>query len=226
MPEPLGFDESGREVLRFIPGEVSHGEPDYRKSPEVLVAVAHALRQWHDATATFPRSERDVWLAHEPVPNPPMPVPGKSGPVAVWQQVIAHNDFAPYNHVFRNGRFVGAIDFDVCYPASRAWDLAWTVYRYVYLPAFAPLEVTDGAVWPEVTDYQAGSIARTCAPAAATFARGYGDVSAAELIALAPTRLASMASWCAVQESPFHHAWGHMYAAHARWMNTLASRSD
>jgi aminoglycoside phosphotransferase (APT) family kinase protein len=154
-----------------------------------------------------------------------MAVPGKSGPVAAWQQVIAHNDFAPYNHVFRDGRLVGAIDFDVCYPASRAWDLAWTAYRYVYLPAFAPREVAGGSVWPDLSDLQAKSIARECAPGAATFSSSYGDVSAADIIVLAPARLASMASWCAAQESPSHRAWGHMYAAHARWMNKLVTLS-
>jgi hypothetical protein len=29
VPEPLGFDEMGREVLSFIPGEVPHDVPEW-----------------------------------------------------------------------------------------------------------------------------------------------------------------------------------------------------
>ncbi|WP_430868107.1 phosphotransferase [Demequina aurantiaca] len=209
VPEPLGFDDEGREVLGFIAGEVAHGEPDFRSNTLLLTDVARALRQWHDATVSFPREPGDVWIAHDAVANP---------------EVVAHNDFAPYNHVFRAGRFVGAIDFDVCYPASREWDLAWTLYRYVYLPEFAPLAPAAGGSspgeWPDLTDLQAATIEANCAPAAATFMGAYGSAPAGVLGAM-PARLRSMAAWCAGQDSAAHRAWGHMYAAHARWIEAL-----
>ncbi|WP_062210548.1 phosphotransferase [Demequina oxidasica] len=68
VPEPLGFDGRGREVLGFIEGEVAGGEADFRGDAAVLTSVARALRQWHDATASFPRRATDVWIEHDPVP--------------------------------------------------------------------------------------------------------------------------------------------------------------
>jgi Ser/Thr protein kinase RdoA (MazF antagonist) len=51
---------------------------------------------------------------------------------AVWQlparipnEVICHNDFAPHNVAFLDGATVGAIDFDMCSPGPRLWDLAY-----------------------------------------------------------------------------------------------------
>jgi Ser/Thr protein kinase RdoA (MazF antagonist) len=47
--------------------------------------------------------------------------------------VICHNDFAPYNAVFRDGRLRGVIDFDTISPGARVWDVAHAVYRFVPL---------------------------------------------------------------------------------------------
>lgn len=52
-------------------------------------------------------------------------------------EVICHNDFAPYNCVFRDGNAVAVIDFDAACPGPRAWDLAYALYR------FAPLSRPD-----------------------------------------------------------------------------------
>src|SRR4051794_2358615 len=54
-PQPLGRDESGREVLSFLPGSV----PGYPMPPEVwsddvLEHAGRLLRQYHDATPGFP----------------------------------------------------------------------------------------------------------------------------------------------------------------------------
>ena len=48
-------------------------------------------------------------------------------------EVICHNDFAPYNCVFRDGHLVGIIDFDSGSPGTRLWDIAYAVYRFVPL---------------------------------------------------------------------------------------------
>lgn len=45
-------------------------------------------------------------------------------PAKVPEEVICHNDFAPHNLAFDEGRLVGAIDFDMCSPGPRLWDLA------------------------------------------------------------------------------------------------------
>lgn len=117
-PEPLGLDEQGREVLSYIPGVVGHEPvPELRTDP-VLIAAARLLRRIHDATADVAGAWRDdVW--HAPTREP--------------VDVICHGDFAPYNCVFDGGKLVGVIDFDYAHPGSRAWDLAYAIYR------FAPL---------------------------------------------------------------------------------------
>lgn len=113
VPEPFGMDDRGREVVAFIPGTVpNYPLPDYVWDEETLVTSARMLRDLHDATAGY-RDPDAQWRlpAHEPV------------------EVICHNDFAPYNMVFRDGGLVGMIDFDMASPGSRLWDLAYLAYR-------------------------------------------------------------------------------------------------
>lgn len=117
-PEPLGIDEQGREVLSYIPGVVGHDPLPELRMDRVLVAAARLLRRIHDAGADVAHDwKTDLWQAptREPV------------------EVICHGDFAPYNCVFDGGKLVGVIDFDYAHPGSRAWDLAYAIYR------FAPL---------------------------------------------------------------------------------------
>src|SRR5690606_13095423 len=104
---------SDLEVVAFIPGTVpNYPLPDYVWDEETLVTSARMLRDLHDATAGY-RDPDAQWRlpAHEPV------------------EVICHNDFAPYNMVFRDGGLVGMIDFDMASPGSRLWDLAYLAYR-------------------------------------------------------------------------------------------------
>lgn len=121
VPEPRGYDEQGREVLSFIEGEVPHALPDWIWSEAVLGDVARALAEWHAATAGFDRAG-GVWGLPARLPD----------------EVVCHCDFAPYNCVFREGRFAGAIDFDLCAPGPRLWDLAYTAYRFV--PLMPPVD--------------------------------------------------------------------------------------
>lgn len=117
VPEPLGMDERGREVLSFMPGDVpSYPMPAYVWEDQTLVDAAAMLRRLHDATTDYIDPDAQ-WRqsAREPV------------------EVICHNDFAPYNMVFRDGRLVGMIDFDMASPGPRLWDLAYLAYRIVPL---------------------------------------------------------------------------------------------
>jgi len=223
VPEPRGFDERGREVLCFIEGEVAHGEPDFRANTSVLTDVARALRQWHDATADFPRRDSDAWFPHKQIIDPSATAQGAVASDGIAPGIIAHNDFAPYNHVFSDGGFVGAIDFDTCYPASREWDLAWTLYRYVYLPGFASLAPAKDEYWSILSPSQARRIAEDCTSAAATFMAAYGSATLPDVLREMPARLLSMAAWCAQQDSSEHRAWGHMYSAHSHWAHTVAA---
>jgi aminoglycoside phosphotransferase (APT) family kinase protein len=119
VPEPLGRDAQGREVVSFLAGEVpAYPMPDWVWSDAVLVAAAALLRRLHDATAGFARpGARWRMPSYEPA------------------EVICHNDFAPYNLVFRDRRPVAVIDFDTASPGPRAWDVAYLAYRAVPLTA-------------------------------------------------------------------------------------------
>ncbi len=116
VPEPLGFDPSGNEILSFIPGQTVHGvAPMWFWDERILIDAAERLRQLHDASVSFPAG--DVWnyATLEPA------------------EVILHRDFAPYNCIFQDECFVGLIDFDLCGPGPRIWDIAYTAYRFVPL---------------------------------------------------------------------------------------------
>jgi hypothetical protein len=121
VPKPHGLDEHGREVLEFLPGEVpSYPMPRWVWRDDLLVAAARWLRRFHAATTDLPRRD-DRWQLPDHPPD----------------EVICHNDFAPYNMVFdAEHRLVGVIDFDTCSPGSRVWDLAYLAYRMV--PFHAP----------------------------------------------------------------------------------------
>lgn len=114
VPIPFGIDGNSEEVLSYIQGDVPHSMPSWIWDLNVLEDVAVAQRRWHDATEDFDYMS------------------GK------WQidtktkiEVICHNDFAPYNIVFDSRKFNGVIDFDLCSPGSRLWDMAYTLYRFV-----------------------------------------------------------------------------------------------
>jgi aminoglycoside phosphotransferase (APT) family kinase protein len=130
VPEPLGRDAAGREILTFLPGEV-HGYPmpAWMWDDAVLVAAAALLRRYHDATVDFrPVGARWRLASHDPV------------------EVVCHNDYAPYNLVFHGRALAGAIDFDTASPGPRAWDLAYLAYRLV--PLTGP-QNPDAPVTPE-----------------------------------------------------------------------------
>jgi hypothetical protein len=122
-PRALGTDERGREVLSFIDGETTARGPwpSWVWAEDTLVQAGRLLRRYHQAVATFSRTRRR-WLA---------------GPASVSpNQVVCHNDFAPYNVVYRNGRLVGMIDWDWAGPAAPEWDLAMAAFAWV--PLFDP----------------------------------------------------------------------------------------
>ena len=118
VPEPLGIDGRGREIISLLPGApATYPLPDFAWSDATLTAVARFLRAFHDASAGFvpPPGGRWQWQAHEPA------------------EVICHNDFAPYNLMFEDERPTGVIDLDVASPGPRVWDMAYTAYRFVPL---------------------------------------------------------------------------------------------
>jgi hypothetical protein len=109
-PRFLGVDSLGREVLSYIPGEaVILPYPSWALTDEALVSVARLLRRYHEAVSTFD-PEPYAW----PLPAPAMFSTG----------LVSHNDPNLDNVVFRQGRAVALIDFDLASPGSALWDVA------------------------------------------------------------------------------------------------------
>lgn len=104
-PRFLGIDEHGRDILRFIPGEVPVELHPYDDSQ--IAAAARLMRRFHDATSRFPHLN-----GHE---------------------VICHNDWSPPNCVFVDRMPAAMIDFDNVEPGSRLWDFAYTAHTFLNL---------------------------------------------------------------------------------------------
>jgi Ser/Thr protein kinase RdoA (MazF antagonist) len=207
IPEPFGLDDKGREILEFLPGEVPHAMPAWVWMESVLEAIGKALRQWHDAAASFPR-DGAVWNfpAVEPV------------------ETICHNDFAPYNCVFRDGRFSGAIDFDFCAPGPRVRDLAWAAYRFVPLQPTPEEDVEDGG--NERSPFPVSSMGRRLALFLDAYAQGDEALRPAlpDFLLAVAERLEEVARWTSAHaaENPDSPLVGHarMYRAHALWLRS------
>jgi Phosphotransferase enzyme family len=62
---------------------------------------------------------------------------------AVWRMggqwepglIVGHNDAAPYNAVWRDGRLAGFFDWDMAGPVSPVWDVAYAAFSWVPLHA-------------------------------------------------------------------------------------------
>jgi hypothetical protein len=122
VPRPLGTDDRGRELLTYLPGTMGtypDGWPSMDE--EVLELIGRMLRQIHDATVDFV-APVDGWRYQVGAP--------RTG------DVVCHNDFAPYNMLFRSGDPVGVIDWDFAAPAPREWDVAHALWRFI--PLYPP----------------------------------------------------------------------------------------
>lgn len=119
-PRFLGMDEQGREILTFIDGEVGHYPlPPSMWSDESLVAVAHFLRRYHDATVSYIPPADALWQFVYPDHS--------------QHEIICHGDVAPYNMIYQDSKPHALIDFDTAGPGPRLWDLAYAAYRFVPL---------------------------------------------------------------------------------------------
>jgi hypothetical protein len=122
-PRAIGFDDRGREVLSYLPGDVigtTRPWPAWVHSDDALRQVAEWVRDFHAAAADFVPPADATWRI------------GGS-----WRPglVIGHNDAAPYNATWHEGRLGGFFDWDFAGPATREWDLAFTAFGWVPLHA-------------------------------------------------------------------------------------------
>jgi len=117
----------GTETLTYIEGQAA--VPPLRGdmlTDAALVSVADLLRRYHRAAASFdPSGYR--W---------PRPIPRR-----FRGGLVSHNDVHPANVVFRGGRAVALIDFDLAGPGSAVWDIAAAARSWA--PLFDEQDITD-----------------------------------------------------------------------------------
>jgi len=122
-PQALGIDEFGREILTYISGEtLTYGPwPQWVRSDELLEEAVAVLVDYHHKVADFRPGHVESRLGSE---------------LLASDQIVCHNDFAPYNCVYRDGHFAGLIDWDVVCAGDPVWDLAFFAWHWV--PLYPP----------------------------------------------------------------------------------------
>jgi hypothetical protein len=128
VPRALGFDEQGRQMLTYLPGEVIGDRdpwPAWVYADSTLVQVGQWMRRIHDATADFIPPEGERWFTGSTMQ------PG-------W--IVGHQDAAPFNAVMDGDRLVGFFDWDIASPSPRDDDLAFSALLWVPLTAPDPGE--------------------------------------------------------------------------------------
>ena len=118
-PRVLGFDAQGREVLTYVPGHVPRNASPEVATDRALFEVGLLLRRYHEAALGFSLPPGVRWHGGGADPGP--------------GEVVCHNDLAPRNTVFRGGRPVAFVDFDLAFPAPPAWDVAHLAWQFVPL---------------------------------------------------------------------------------------------
>jgi Phosphotransferase enzyme family len=118
-PRVHGIDAQGREVLTYVQGEDGHHARNAAlHSDGALAGVARLIRRYHDAVAGFVAPAEAQWQF----------LPG-----APQTGLVCHNDLAPVNTIYRDGRPVAFIDWDYAAPAPPVWDLACAAWSFVPL---------------------------------------------------------------------------------------------
>lgn len=123
VPRALGFDEQGRQMLTYLPGEMIGDRvpwPAWVYADSTLVQVGQWMRRIHDATAAFVPPADERWFTGRTMQ------PG-------W--IVGHQDAAPYNAVMDGGRLAGFFDWDTAGPSPREDDLGFSALLWVPLTA-------------------------------------------------------------------------------------------
>jgi hypothetical protein len=191
-PEPLGYDQQGREILSYVPGGVPvEPLPDWATAPEVLTALARLVRRLHDTAQGWTPPRGAVWGS---VPGTP---PAGVVPLFDVPELISHQDYCPGNVVFRDGLPAAFIDFDLARPTTRVADAVNAMYWWVPL-----LDPQDRP--PALADADAAARVRL-------FADTYGMDAAqrAEVVAVAVRRAANatLTMRAAAEVDPVFRRW-------------------
>jgi 8-oxo-dGTP diphosphatase len=138
VPEPLGEDARGREVLSYLPGRVVDVDTEALTDGQ-LASLAAWARDLHEAVADA----------------------STDGPWRFWKvdhpSVLGHNDLAPYNACFAGDRLVGVFDWDLAGPSTALLELAHLAWNGVPLFRAVPAEVAARRLETIATSYGAGT---------------------------------------------------------------------
>jgi hypothetical protein len=104
-PRFLGTDEKGRDIFTFIEGDVPSDCRSIVWGDSQLEAATTLLRRFHDATA--------------------------GSDLAGGEEIVCHNDFGPWNLVWRDELPVAIIDFDDTAPGQRLDDLGYAIWKHL-----------------------------------------------------------------------------------------------
>jgi hypothetical protein len=143
VPEPLGYDELGREMLSYVDGVVPVDPlPDWAVSDSALTGLASLIRRLHDAAEGWAPPADAVWGG--------IPGQGNVSVPALFDvpELVAHQDYCPGNVVFRDGVPAALIDFDLARPTTRVTDCVNALYWWAPLldPRDRPAAVREADV--------------------------------------------------------------------------------
>jgi hypothetical protein len=124
IPDVLGYDEQGREVLTYLPGRVVDVNTE-RLTPGQIVSLVTWTRELHHAAAGF--DHPGPWRFFE-----------IAGPT-----LIGHNDIAPYNACFDGDELTGVFDWDLAGPTTPLFELAFIAWNCV--PLWRDIGATQAA---------------------------------------------------------------------------------
>lgn len=118
-PRLLGIDPRGREILTYVDGVVPQDADPYVVTDLALEDTGRLIRKLHEAADGFVLPDGVGWY-FSPLGGP--------GP---W--VVCHHDLAPRNTVFRDGRVVAFIDWDLATLDAPIHDLRHAAWEFVPL---------------------------------------------------------------------------------------------
>lgn len=124
-PQVLGIDDSGREILAFVDGEVGMLStekplPPWFRTPEACRAVGAWIRAFQAAQCGHVIEPREPWRR---APGRPL-APG---------ELIVHHDVSPYNTVRRPDGSLVVLDWDFARPGDPIEEVAWAAWRWAPL---------------------------------------------------------------------------------------------
>ncbi len=140
VPAALGYDDLGRQRLRYVPGQaVMAPHSSWAFSDALLVQVADLQCRLHAAAESFVVPDDPVWAV----------TAGDYFPHEATGDLVCHNDLCMSNVIVDESdttAVVGVIDFDYCRPVDRRFDIAVAARHWV------PFGMVHGDALPDGLD--------------------------------------------------------------------------